>query len=61
MSLLDRMKNKPAQAQDGESLMPLPLDDGPSSTHLGERTMRIPSGGSTMAAHLDSPNTMPRR
>ena len=60
MSLLDRMKNRPAQAQDGESLMPLPLDDGPSSLHMGERTMRIPTGGSTMAAHLDSPTTMPR-
>ncbi len=60
MSFLDKIKSKPAPANDGESLMPLPLDENPSSMHASEQTMRLRSGESTVAAPLDDVATRPQ-
>jgi twitching motility protein PilJ len=52
MSFLDRIKNKPAPAQDQESLMPLPLgEQGPISSSM-EHTVRLSPGMSTLSPSL---------
>ena len=59
MSFLDKMKSKPQQANDGESLMPLPLEENPSSLSPSEQTTRLSGAGSTLLSGMDGPATRP--